>query len=91
MLNTQSTLILTKQGDYKYIKLYFKYKNILLRIPTDHQYLPGRMTKDFLYTSKVEDYINRNDKLKRLKRKVDEYISYRLNHDWFRMSNGECK
>ncbi|MGE0020922.1 MAG: tyrosine-type recombinase/integrase [Draconibacterium sp.] len=90
MKKTQSKLILVKQGQYKYIYLYYKFKNKLIRINTGNKFVNNCMTKDFLYNSKMENQKELNYKTTNLKSKVDDYISYRLNNGWRQITKEEC-
>ena len=89
-MNTQSKLVLIKQGTYQYIYIYFKFKDKLIRINTRNKYIPKGMTKGLLYNSSVPNFDNLNHKTKVLKKKVDDYISYRLIYRWTKLSKNEC-
>ena len=89
-MKTQSKLVLVKQGEYQYIYIYYKYKDKLIRINTGNKYIPKGMTKDLFYNSSVPDYDIPNHKTKVLKKKVDDYISYRLIYGWRQLSKEEC-
>jgi|GEM_PF-6947602 len=70
-MNTQSTLKVVTQGEYKYIYIYFKHKQEQIRINTGLYYDPKFMTKDLLYNSKMKDFQILNDRVKILKGKVN--------------------
>lgn len=83
-------MVLVKQGRYQYIYIYYKYKDKLIRINTGNKYISKGMTKDLLYNSSVPDYDIPNHKTRVLKKKVDDYISYRLIYGWRQLSKEEC-
>ena len=89
-MKTQSKLILVKQGKYEYIYIYFKFKDKLIRINTGNKNIPQGMTKDLFYNSRVPDYFDLNHKTRLLKKKVDDYVSYRLLNGWRQLSKEEC-
>ena len=89
-MKTQSKLVLVKQGEYEYIYIYYKFKNKLIRINTGNKNVPKGMTPELFYNSNVLDYIQLNLKTRELKRKVDNYISYRTLYGWRQMSKDEC-
>ena len=77
-MNYQSTLKKVKSGGYDYIYLYFKHKGKIIRVNTGNKFIVGGMTKELLYNSKVEGYKDLNDKTKKLKQKVDDYLRHKL-------------
>lgn len=89
-MKTQSKFVLVKQGGYQYIYIYYKYKDKLIRINTGNKYISKGMTKELLYNSSVPDYDISNHKTRVLKKKVDDYISYRLIYGWRQLSKEEC-
>jgi len=89
-MNTQSTLKVITQGEYKYVYIYFKHKSQQIRINTGLYYDPKFMTKDLLYNSKMKDYQILNDRVKVLKGKVDDYIRWVLGSRLRTLSKDEC-
>lgn len=77
-MSTQSKLIKVKQGVYVYIYVYFKHKGNIIRIPTGNEFIQSFMTKELFYNSKFEGFEEKNKQTKELKRKVDEYLRFRL-------------
>lgn len=89
-MKTQSKLVLVKQGKYEYINIYFKFKDKLIRINTGNKNIPKGMTKDLFYNSSVPNYSDLNHDTRLLKKKVDDYVSYRLLYGWRQLSKEEC-
>lgn len=89
-MNTQSRLITLKAGGYEYIYIYFKFKKKLIRINTKNRVDDKCMRTDLLYTKDMKNYKVLNDRILLLKRKVDEYITYRINYGWFYISIEDC-
>ena len=90
MRKTQSQLKLVKQGKYDYIFIYYKLKDTIIRINTGNEVIKSCLRKDLLYNTKMKDYEKLNDKTLKLKRKVDNYISYRLENGWKFLTQEEC-
>ena len=89
-MNTQSKLILVKQGKYQYVYIYFKHKDQLIRINTGNMVVPNCMTKEHLYNSKMKDHDILNNRTKSTKSKVDEYIRWVLGNRFRKLSKEEC-
>ncbi len=73
-MNTQSKIKVLKSGDYSYLYIYFKSGKDLLRMNTKYLFIKGKMTKDMLFSSKVDDYESKNKEILELKAAVDSYV-----------------
>ena len=90
-MNTQSQLKVFSSSGYDYLYIYYKLGKNMLRIPTEQKVVKGKMTKDLLFSAKVEDYENKNKIIIELKSKVDDYIFVKLKEHYPTISPKECK
>ncbi|MBA7514991.1 Tyrosine recombinase XerC [subsurface metagenome] len=77
-MKTQSEIKIQKVRDYKYIVIYYKLKNCLIRINTKERYIEGKHQKDLYYNSKMENHQTLNRRIRDLKMKIDAYIALEL-------------
>ncbi len=90
-MKTHSELKKVKVGEYTYIYVLYKHKGVLIRINTKNKYVPSCMNKDLTYNSKMLNYVELNQKTMELKRKVDDYLSFKTKHGSIhRISQREC-
>lgn len=90
-MKTHSELKKVKVGEYTYIYVLYKHKGVLIRINTKNKYVPSCMNKDLTYNSKMLNYVELNQKTLELKRKVDDYLSFKTKHGSIhRISQKEC-
>jgi len=75
----------------KYLYVYYKLGNNIIRIPTGFKYIEGKMTKQNLFSSKVEGYEEKNRQVQVLLRQVDNYISYEFTSFYPEVSQKKCK
>src|SRR5664280_521710 len=90
-MNTQSQIKVFSSSGYDYLYIYFKLGKNMLRIPTEQTLVEGKMTKEMLFSAKVEDYEAKNKKIIEIKSKVDDYISVKLKEHYPTISQKECK
>jgi len=77
-MKTHSELKKVKQGEYTYIYIYYKHKGTIIRINTNNKYVVSCMNKDLTYNTKMVNHVELNQKTMDLKRKVDDYIGYKV-------------
>jgi integrase len=90
-MNTQSQIKVFSSSGYDYLYIYFKLGKNMLRIPTEQTLVEGKMTKEMLFSAKVEDYETKNKKIIEIKSKVDDYLSVKLKEHYPTISQKECK
>lgn len=88
---TQSQLKLINQGKYKYIYVYYKHRDRIIRINTGNRVVPSSLNKDLTYNTRMENHTELNKNTLELKRKVDDYIRHKINIGLIdRISQKEC-
>jgi len=94
-MKTQSTLKVVKATsggvEYKYIYVYYKANGKMLRIPTQCQYIEGKMTKHLMYTSLVKGHADQNQRMREIIKRVDEYIAHKIRQPDFEVNQVECQ
>jgi integrase len=90
-MNSESKLKVFKSIGYDYLYVYYKLGKNMLRIPTGEQVVKGKMTKDLLFNSKVEDFERKNKEILELKLKVNAYIMAKSREYYPTISQKECK
>lgn len=90
-MNTQSQLKVFRSSGYDYLYVYYKLGKNMLRIPTDKKIVNGKMTKDLLFSSKVEGFEELNKTIMEMMQKVDDYIYVKLREHFPVISQKECK
>lgn len=90
-MNTHSELKKVKSGKYTYINIYYKHNGIPIRINTKNKYVQSCMNKDLTYNTKMLNHEELNQKTFELKRKVDDYLSFKIKHGGIdKISQREC-
>jgi hypothetical protein len=90
-MNTKSQLKVFRSSGYDYLYVYYKLGKNMLRIPTDKKIVKGKMTKDLLFSSKVEGFEELNKTIMEMMQKVDDYIYVKLREHFPVISQKECK
>ncbi len=80
-MKTQSELKVYSTGNYKYIYCYYKLNGYPLKIPTGCKVEEGKMTKENLYKSTMDDYVNLNAKITKIKSQVDRFITIKISRE----------
>jgi len=89
-MKTQSTFKVFQNGGYEYIYIYYRSHNQTIRINTKYRYLKAYMQRDLYYKNVKPEFETRNNLMRYLKEKVDEYIRKKL--DLGEVPNqAECK
>ncbi|MCX6247154.1 MAG: hypothetical protein NTW10_05425 [Bacteroidetes bacterium] len=90
-MNTNSKLKVFKSNGYEYLYVYFKLGKNILRIPTNEKIIKGKMMKDLLFSTTVDNAERKNRALAELKQKVDDYIAVKSREYYPVISQTECK
>ncbi|MCY1719247.1 tyrosine-type recombinase/integrase [Prolixibacteraceae bacterium Z1-6] len=77
IVKSHSELKVFENNGYKYIYVYYKQKGVILRYNTKYIYQKSYCTTENLFNSKYPDYKKCNENILELKRKVNEYITYK--------------
>ena len=89
-MKTQSTLKVFKNGGYDYIYIYYRSHNQTIRINTKNRYQKAYMQKDLYYKNIKPEHEAKNNLMRDLKARVDEYILKKINNGEI-PTQKECK
>lgn len=89
-MKTQSTLKVFKNGGYDYIYIYYRSHNQTIRINTLNRYQKAYMQKDLFFKNVKPEFQAKNNLMRYLKQKVDEYILTKVKREEI-PTQEECK
>jgi len=77
-MKSESQLKVQKCGNYKYLVIYYKLNNTMIRINTKQYYIEGKHQKDLYYNNKMDNYLDINESIRSQKFKIDSYIRHQI-------------